>query len=147
MEQIELLSRRGLVIEDGPACSEFLTAHNYYRFSGYARYFQQAPHVGDDAFRPGVTFDEIRAIYEADEALRHLLGPPLAHIELLLRTHTARVITHIYGPCGRYLEADFYTDIGHGERTVESCLRDIERSAAGRTVRCAIGRGRRRVAR
>ncbi|MFI6868425.1 Abi family protein [Nocardia sp. NPDC050406] len=127
-EQIELLMRRGLVVEDESACSVFLTANNYYRFSGYARYFQQAPHLGDDDFHPGTRFHEIRAIYEADEALRTMLAAPLACVELLLRTHTARVIANVHGQCGRYLEEDFYTDVGQGERTVESCLRDIERS-------------------
>lgn len=67
-EQVALLARRGLVIDDEAASTAFLTAHNYYRFSGYARYFQQAPHLGDDNFCPGTTFDEIRAIYEADDA-------------------------------------------------------------------------------
>ncbi|MET7771135.1 Abi family protein [Nocardia sp. NPDC005366] len=127
-EQVELLGRRGLVIEDEAGCSAFLAANNYYRFSGYARYFQQAPHLGDDDFRPGTTFHDIRTIYEADEALRSMLVPPLARVELLLRTHTARVIAAAHGPRGRYLKDDFYMDVGQGERTVESCLRDIERS-------------------
>lgn len=38
------------------------------------------------------------------------------------------MIAHAHGPCGRYLEENFYTDFGQGEPTVESCLRDIERS-------------------
>lgn len=127
-EQVALLAQRGLAVSDGEACAEFLAAHNYYRFSGYARYFQRAPHLGDDSFWPGIAFDEIRAIYEADEALRARLGRPLARVELLLRTHTAYIIGKEYGPCGRYLEEDFYTDVGSGDPTVESCLRDIERS-------------------
>lgn len=127
-EQVALLARRGLVIDDETASSAFLAAHNYYRFSGYARYFQQAPHLGNNDFRPGATFGEIQVIYEADEALRTALVRPLARAELLLRAHTARVIADGHGPCGRYLEEDFYTDVGQGERTVESCLRDIERS-------------------
>lgn len=127
-EQVTLLTSRGLVIDDKAASFAFLSAHNYYRFSGYARYFQQAPHLGDDDFRPGTTFGEIRAIYEADEALRTTLAQPLGRIEILLRAHTARVIADAHGPCGRFLEEDFYTDVGQGERTVESCLRDIQRS-------------------
>lgn len=126
-EQVALLARRGLVIDD-ESSSAFLAAHNYYRLSGYARYFQQAPHLGVDDFRPGTTFNEIRAIYEADEALRTALAQSLARVEILLRAHTARVVADAHGPCGRYLEEDFYTDVGQGERTVESCMRDIERS-------------------
>jgi len=126
--QIELLSARGLVIEDEASCTAFLTLHNSYRFSGYGRYFQRAPHRGDDDFRRGTTFDQVRAVYEADEALRTLLGWSLACVELLLRTHTARAIADAHGPYGRYLEESFSTDVGQGERTVESCWRDIERS-------------------
>ncbi|MGO4604665.1 Abi family protein [Terrabacter sp. 2YAF2] len=127
-EQVDLLGRRGLVIEDDAACSAFLAAHNYYRFSGYARYFQRAPHLGDNSFESGSTFADIRAIYEADEDLRTRLVRPLARVELLLRAYTARIIADVHGPCGRYLEEDFYTDVGGGERTLASCLRDIERS-------------------
>lgn len=127
-EQVELLSRRGLVIDDETECATFLAANNYYRFSGYARYFQRAPHLGDDAFEAGVTFAEIRSIYEADEALRATLTGSLARVELLLRTHAARVIADNHGPYGHFLEKDFYTDVGKGEPTVEVCLRDIDRS-------------------
>lgn len=119
---------RGLAVPDATECARFLAAANYYRFSGYARYFQKAPHLGDDGFRPGCTFEEIRAVYDADEALRTALVRPLARVELMLRSHTARVIADEHGPYGRYLEADFYTDVGDREQTVESCLRDIERS-------------------
>ncbi len=56
--------------------------------------------------RPGTAFDEIRAIYDADEALRSALAQELARAEVLLRTHTAYVIANHHGPCGRYLEED-----------------------------------------
>ena len=127
-KQVSLLRRRGLEIGDDTVCEKFLAATNYYRFSGYFRYFQVAPHNGDDSFRVGVTFDEIRAIYDADESLRIALARPLAQVELLLRSHVARVIADKHGAYRRFLEQDFYTDIGDREPTVESCLRDIERS-------------------
>lgn len=127
-EQVTLMIGRGLTVADEPACARFLAATNYYRFSGYARYFQKAPHFGDDDFRPGTTFDEIRAVYDADEALRTILARPLAQVELLLRSHVARVIADEHGAYRSYLEEDFYTDVGNREPTVESCLRDIERS-------------------
>lgn len=127
-EQVALLVGRGLAVRDQAACARFLAATNYYRFSGYARYFQKAPHLGDNDFRSGATFDEIRVAYEADEALRVVLVQPLARVELMLRSHVARVIADEHGPYGRFLEEDFYTDVGDREPTVESCLRDIDRS-------------------
>ena len=134
-EQVDLMMQRGLTVDDHAECIAFLAAHNYYRFSGYARYFQQAPDLGDDTFIPGCTFDEICSIYRADEALRAMLVQPLARVELLLRTHTAHVIANSYGPYGRYLEKGFYTDVGDGEPTVESCLRDLERSRERHVLR------------
>lgn len=72
--------------------------------------------------------EEIRAVYDVDEALRTALVRPLARVELMLRSHTARVIADEHGSYGRHFEADFCTDVGDREPTVESCLRDIERS-------------------
>lgn len=138
-EQVALLVRRGLEIPDTAACRAFLATTSYYRFSGYMRYFQQAPHHGDDDFRPGTTFNEIRAIYDADDALRSMLAPRLARAEVLLRTHTAHVIGNDHGPCGKYLEESFYSDVGNAEPTVESCLRDIERSKERHILRYTNG--------
>lgn len=126
--QVALLVKRGLRVHDESACASFLSAANYYRFSGYARYFQKAPHLGEDDFRPGIAFDEIRGVYNADETLRTALVRPLAQVELLLRSHVARVIADEHGAYGQYLEQDFYTEVGNRDPTVESCLRDIDRS-------------------
>ncbi|QHC56682.1 Abi family protein [Rathayibacter tanaceti] len=126
--QIQLLLDRGLCIVDQEACKRFLAAQNYYRFSGYVRYFQRAPHHGDDTFMQGTWFEEIQAIYDADEALRHTLGEQLGRAELLLRSHTAHVIAREHGPYETYLAESFYSDAPSAEPTVNSCLRDIERS-------------------
>lgn len=142
-EQVRLMVSRGLAVSDQSVCARFLAAANYYRFSGYARYFQKAPHLGDDDFRPGVTFDEISAVYDADEALRIALVRPLAQVELMLRSHVARVVADEHGAYGRYLEQSFYTDVGDREPTVESCLRDIDRSKDRHILRyreCGVDR-------
>lgn len=140
-DQVALLVHRGLIVEDESACAAFLAANNYYRFSGYARYYQQAPHQGVDAFRRGTTFAEISAVYEADEALRAMLVGPLARVELLLRAHTAYAIASAYGPYGSYLEQGFYTDIANGERTLAVCLRDIERSRERHILHYVVSSG------
>lgn len=138
-EQVALLVRRGLVIEDHDECADFLASHNYYRFSGYMRYFQKAPHEGDDDFVSGTTLAQIRAIYDADHALRAALTEQLANVELLLRTHTAHVIADNHGPCGRFLTEQFYTDATDSEPTVYSCLKDIRRSRERHILRYAVG--------
>lgn len=136
--QRELLITRALEVSDEAASLSFLKSENYYRFSGYARYFQKAPHYGDDNFKAGTTFDEIRDIYDADEALRSALSVQLARAELLLRSHFAYVVAHEYGPYRRYLEEDFYLDFGNAERTVISCLRDLRRSRERHILRFRV---------
>ncbi|WP_228452369.1 Abi family protein [Rathayibacter toxicus] len=127
-EQLALLRQRKLAIADEGTCKAFLAAENYYRFAGYARYFQKAPHDDDNDFLPGVTFDQIRALYDADEELRKILSGHLAYAEILLRSHTAYVIAHAYGPRGRYLDSSFYSNTPNMAPTVESLFRDIRRS-------------------
>ncbi|WP_392544215.1 Abi family protein [Oryzobacter telluris] len=126
-QQSALLVERGL--SDADRASElFLQANNYYRFSGYARYFQRAPHTGDNRFKPGTTFADVRRIYDDDQAVREMLIGQLACVEVLLRAHTAYVIGQTYGAYGHYLDEAFYTDVGDRERTLDACLRDLERS-------------------
>lgn len=137
-QQIVLLTTRELAASDWTAARAFLRAENYYRFSGYARYFQRAPHHGDDRYQPGTTFEEIRAVYDADEQVRSQLTRQLTRVELMLRSHTAHVIANLCGAYGQYLQRDFYLDIG-GEPTVESCIRDIARSKERHILRFRVG--------
>ncbi len=109
-KQVKLMSDRGLVIEDEAECIRFLTTVNYYRFSGYARYFQIAPHEDNNDFCPGTSFNKIREIYYADEELRTNLLKPLSCVELMLRSHVAHIIGKEYGPYHSYLEEDFYVE-------------------------------------
>lgn len=126
--QTELLISRGLIVHDKAECSAFLKANNYYRFSGYFRYFQKAPQYGDNSFESDVNFDDIRAIYDADAEIRSVLGKQLAIAELTLRTHVAYVIGQEYGPRSCYLEDDFYTPLANSGSVANGCIRDIQRS-------------------
>ena len=50
-EQLDLLTRRGMWIEDERAAARVLSCVSYYRLSGYFRYWQKDPDYGDDDFR------------------------------------------------------------------------------------------------
>ncbi|WP_460002724.1 Chromate resistance protein ChrB [Microbacterium xylanilyticum] len=61
-DEVALLAGRDLIVDDEQACAEFSASTNYYRFCGrHARYFQRAPHVGDDRFGEGTTIDKCAA--------------------------------------------------------------------------------------
>lgn len=137
--QVSLLVADGLTVADEDACAKFFAANNYQRFHDYLRYFQRPSGSSSLKYRSGTTFEEIRQIYDDDATLRLLLTEPLAQAELVLRSHTARVIADEFGAEGRYLQADFYADYG-GERTFPSLLRDIERSKEPEVL-CYTSRG------
>ena len=126
--QVNLLRSRGLVIDDEKQCRAFLMRNNYYRFSGYARYFQKSPQHDDNDFKKGTTFTTIKAVYEADEALRPMLLRRLSQVEVMLRSHTAYVIGREYGPYKKYLDKDFYVEGRNGENVACKCKEDIGRS-------------------
>jgi len=133
-QQVRLLASRGLVVGDVAACRDFLTSTNYYRFSGYARYFQRAPHEGDDTFVEDTRFESVRYVYDADEDLRALLARPLAQVELLLRTAFARAVASS-NPYGTYLTPTYYRELGNDEPTIDACFRDLDRSKERHIVR------------
>ena len=124
--QVDLLHSRGLVIDDD--CRTFLRGNNYYRFSGYTRYFQKSPEYDDNDFVNGTAFTTIKEIYEADEVLRPILLRRLSQVEVMLRSHTAYVIGKEYGPYKKYLDTAFYVEGRYGENVANKCIEDIGRS-------------------
>lgn len=127
-DQLRLLRERGLVVGDEAACEARLATVNYYRFAGYARYFQVAPHLGDNSFHEGATFDAILALYEADADLRARLMPLLGEIEVMLRTRYAYVVGREVGPGGDYLDDSFFSGAETSESLSEACRKDLDRS-------------------
>ena len=81
-DQVRRLVERGLVVNDPPAAEAFLTHVNYYRFSGYCVAFEQQRHV----FRQGVTFEQVRASYDFDMAMRDLVTEALEVLEVDFRS-------------------------------------------------------------
>jgi abortive infection bacteriophage resistance protein len=79
------LASRGLVVNDRAAAQAFLSHINYYRFGGYCLAFEKQRHV----FRDGVTFEQVRASYEFDLALRDLVTEALEVLEVDFRAAIA----------------------------------------------------------
>lgn len=127
-DQVALLTTRGLSIADCEACKEFLTRANYYRFSGYARYFQKAPRQGQNDFEPGATFEQIRDIYELDHELRALCLRGLALAETTLRTQFAHTYSAVKGPYGSYQQDTAFICGNNDKPVTEAIFRDLERS-------------------
>lgn len=110
-EQLELLVSRGLVLDpsERTRLTRLLTTDNYYRLSGYWRYFQAAPHDGDDSFLPGASLAAIERVYAFDRELRSQLAAGLADLEVAFRSRLAYAIATLATPTS-YLDRAFYDD-------------------------------------
>ncbi|WP_082918169.1 Abi family protein [Oceanobacillus sp. Castelsardo] len=67
-EQVELLRKRNLEIQNPNLAKETLKRINYYRLSAYMLTLKK-----DNNFFEGTTFNQLISIYEVDKKLRHLL--------------------------------------------------------------------------
>jgi abortive infection bacteriophage resistance protein len=127
-EQADLLSTRNLAIGDLSDCTSFLSRVNYYRFSGYARYFQRDPAYGDNDFLPEAAFADIRSIYELDHELRTMCMSALSLVETCLRTQFAYVFSELASPYEDLFDEASFVDSSSDSPVSESILRDLDRS-------------------
>jgi abortive infection bacteriophage resistance protein len=88
-EQVELLRRRGMQVDDPERAREILLEIGWYRMSFYWFPFEtRYPDMGAShhQFHPGVTFHDALLLYAFDFNLRHMLMKPLERIETAFRT-------------------------------------------------------------
>ncbi|MFF1574137.1 Abi family protein [Leifsonia sp. NPDC058292] len=86
-EQLALVRHRGL--QAGESDMLVLYSHNYYRLSGYWRYFQRAPQDGDDSYESGTAMVDVMNVYRFDLELRNILLEGLSEVEIAVRSRLA----------------------------------------------------------
>ncbi|WP_173275792.1 Abi family protein [Paenibacillus sp. NEAU-GSW1] len=101
-EQLHILKRRGLVVEDDDFAIRALQRINYYRLSAYGLSLKN-----EDQYRPGTTFSQIYSLYEFDHRFRYIIMEMTEQVEIAFRTHISYHIAHAYGPVGHYESVNF----------------------------------------
>ncbi|RAV33715.1 Abi family protein [Corynebacterium heidelbergense] len=129
-EQVKLLQERGLTVKDTASAAEFLSRVNYYRFSGYFRYWQIAPKAGNNRFLDDSSFEVIQRLYEAEQKLVAVCDEVLHPIEVLLRTRFAYYYAQCVGAVGAFARGDGFTQSPSPdeERVEEHALSNLDRS-------------------
>ena len=95
-QQVTLLQRRGMVIDD-PVAAEFYLQHlNYYRLGAYWLPFE-ADHAGH-SFKPGTHFNDVLNLYVFDRELRLLVLDAIERVEVSVRSQWAYQLAHHHGP-------------------------------------------------
>lgn len=104
-QQLQILRERNLVIDDTNDALSFLKRVNYYRFSAYGLTLKQDDNK--DLFQDGVSFFQMKMIYNFDQKLRDLLMNYLELIEIEFRSKIAYHHAHRFGPLG-YRNSDTF---------------------------------------
>lgn len=94
-EQLDILSDRGLHINDKNAAEDFLRFNNYYRVSGYSLTLRN-----HDKFYPSASFQNIMDIYNFDHDFRTLIFDIVTKIEVNVKSVYAYRFSEKYGPLG-----------------------------------------------
>lgn len=129
-DQVELLSRRGMKIDDRAAAASFLPRVNYYRFSGYFRYWQREPQHGDNRFIDGTAFTTVCALYEAEQQLMTACADLLRPLEVLFRTRFAYAYGDLVGNAGAFARGVGFTQPPNpgAPRAEEYALQNLDQS-------------------
>ncbi|MDQ8735103.1 Abi family protein [Paenibacillus sp. LHD-38] len=117
-EQLDILTGRGLIVQDRQLAINVLSRSNYYRFTAYALTFKNK----SDRFHKGTTFETLYMHYMFDRKLRILLLEIIEPIEIAFRTHLSYLIAHHYGAEGHLDPQNFKDADKH-----QSFLLDLQR--------------------
>lgn len=127
-DQISLLRRRGMRIDDEAGAKHYLRHITYYRLRAYWLPFERPCAVpGDHSFKEGVTFEDALTLYVFDRQLRLLVMDAIERVEVSLRGGWALHLAMKYGPHG-YLEPVHYARPDRYAKAMTSLIEEIERS-------------------
>lgn len=101
-QQLELLARRGVIIDDHDRATSLLRAIGYYRLTGYLYPFRESEEYIDDngdtrkrvldGYRPGTTLQHAEEIIDFDRRLRLLVLDGIERIEIAVRMQVGYVL-------------------------------------------------------
>ena len=127
-EQVEILKRKGLIIEDEEETKEILLRENYFFINGYRLLLMNS--YSDKTFVKGSTFKELYALFLFDRSMRNIIFKDLLIIENQLKSITSYQLSKKYG----YQEKDYlnfknFTEDRSKVRRVKDLIEKMKRQA------------------
>jgi abortive infection bacteriophage resistance protein len=125
-EQIEILKRKGLTINDINKAKEILLRENYFFINGYRHVFMRT--VKSKIFIPGTTFEELYAFFTFDRALRNIVFKYLLVIENNIKSIFSYQLSRKYGIKEKeYLKSSNFTKNLDKVRQVHDIINKMKR--------------------
>lgn len=125
-DQLALLRRRGMQIEDETAATEFLGNVSYYRLKGY--WWNDQDDRVNHHFREGTSFQKVERRYNFDRELRLLFINMIERIEVGIRTRLTYQFSHHYGPHW-FADVNNFHNRKQWSQLMQTIRRDVDRSS------------------
>ena len=125
-EQIEILKSKGLEFNDIEYAKDVLLRENYFFLSGYRHLFLKSPK--DRMFLPGVTFEELYAMFNFDRQIRNIFFKNILIVENNAKSIFSYQLSRKYGIKEKdYLNPHNFYKTGDKARQVNDLLKKIKR--------------------
>src|SRR3990172_6042574 len=122
-DQISLLRKRGINVDDEPFAKNFLLNNQYYRLNIYFHNLMDSP----DHFPVGTKFSTLVDIYNNDKWMRNKLHAALEPIEIRIRTLTAYHLGIKYGS-GAFYNKTLFSKEEYWQEISLNFKKEIERN-------------------
>jgi len=126
-DQIVLLRRRGMTINNEPRARHYLKHISYYRLRAYWLPFEVPAGDGDHAVRAGTKFEDVLSLYVFDRQLRLLVMDAVERVEVALRANWAHHMAMTYGSHG-YLQITHHRSAANHAKGLRELTKEIKRS-------------------
>jgi len=125
-EQIEILSSKGLMINDIRKAKEALIRENYFFVSGYRHLFMRSDK--DNTFIKGTTFEELYGMFLFDRKVRNIMFKYILVVENNLKSIISYELSRKYGYKEKdYLDPKNFTQDAIKTRQVKDVLNKMKR--------------------
>ena len=133
-QQVDILRKKGLIIDDEEAAKNILLKENYFFLNGYRHLFMNSP--TDRTFISGSTFSELYALFQFDRYSRNIFFKNLLIIENRLKSVISYQLSKRYG----YREKDYrnpknFTKDPEKKRRVKDVIEKMKRQIRINTSR------------
>ncbi len=125
-EQIDILKKRGLIIEDVDAAKQILLRENYFFLSGYRHLLLKSKE--DKNYLPGANFRELYALFNFDRQIRNVIFKNLLIIENNIKSIFSYQLSKKYGFKEKdYLKPSNFTNNPEKFRQVNDLIKKMKR--------------------
>ena len=125
-EQIAIMERKGMLINDKELAKEILLRENYFFLNGYRHLFLKSEI--DKKFIPGTTFEELYSLFLFDRQFRNIIFKNLLVIENNIKSIISYQLSQKYGyKESEYLKAKNFTLDKDKTRQVQDLIKKMKR--------------------